>query len=225
LDDELLGLAYLKMLCGQISEIEVIKSFNSPESFIEESEKLDFDFCILDIEMPGMSGLEIASLLSNKPVIFTTAYKEYAADAFDLNAADYLIKPIKLDRLRIAVEKVASRIKQAKEFKEVINLNTDKGKTSIICDNILYIIASDIDSRDKIALLNNGTRIFIKNMSFDKLMQILPEKDFCRVNRKEIIALSSITAYTAEKIITGIISESGKVIEIQIGDGYRHKFF
>ncbi len=219
------GLAYLKMLCGQIPEIELVKAFNNPDLFIEESKELDFDFCILDIEMPGISGLEIANLLSNKPIIFTTAYKEYAVNAFDLNAADYLIKPLKLDRLKIAVEKVITRIKQVNETKEIINLNTDKGKTSIISNNILYIIASNIDSRDKIALLSNGTHIFIKNLSFDKLMQILPEKDFRRVNRKEIIAVSSITAYTFEKIVTSIINDDGKVLEIKIGERYRHILF
>jgi DNA-binding LytR/AlgR family response regulator len=221
LDDELPGLAYLKMLCGQISEIEVIKAFDSPESFIEESEKLNFDFCILDIEMPRISGLEVANLFQNKPIIFTTAYKEYAANAFDLNAVDYLIKPIKLERLRIAVEKVIDRLKRSKENKVMISLNTEKGKTSILSDNILYITASEIDSRDKIALLSNGSRIFIKNMSFEKLMQVLPENEFCRVNRKEVIALSSVTAFTNDKILTRILSETGNLLEIQIGNGFR----
>jgi len=225
LDDELPGLAYLKMLCGQISEIEIIKAFNNPELFIEESEKLNFDFCILDIEMPRVSGIEVASILKNKPVIFTTAYKEYAAEAFDLNAADYLIKPIKLERLKIAIEKVISRLQNPKETKAIVCLNTDKGKTSIVCDSIHYIVASDIDSRDKIALLSNGSRIFIKNMSFEKLMQVLPEKEFCRVNRKEVIALSSITAYTNEKILTKIVSDTGNLLEIQIGNSFRQSLF
>ncbi len=215
----------MKMLCGQISEIEVIKAYDSPESFIEESEKLNFDFCILDIEMPRISGLEVANLFKNKPIIFTTAYKEYAADAFDLNAVDYLIKPIKLERLKIAVDKVIDRLKHSKENKVLISLNTEKGKTSILSENILYITASEIDSRDKIALLSNGSRIFIKNMSFEKLMQVLPVNEFCRVNRKEIVALSRITAYTNEKILTNIVSDAGILLAFHIGNGFRQNLF
>ena len=88
LDDELPGLTYLKMICEQVPGVEVVRAFNDPLKFIAESEQLDFDLCILDIEMPQMSGLEVARLLAGKPVIFTTAYKEYAAEAFDLNAID-----------------------------------------------------------------------------------------------------------------------------------------
>jgi len=105
LDDELTGLSYLKMLCEQIPELEVVKAFNSPLKFFTELPKLDFDLCILDIEMPEMNGLQVANLLNGRPVIFTTAYKEYAADAFDLNAVDYVRKPLTKERLEKAVKK------------------------------------------------------------------------------------------------------------------------
>jgi len=106
LDDELKGLTYLKMLCQQLPDLEVVKVFNSPIKFINEVPKLDFDFCILDIEMPEMNGLQVANLLKGKPLIFATAYKEYAVEAFDLNAVDYIRKPIKIDRLKQAIDKV-----------------------------------------------------------------------------------------------------------------------
>src|SRR5690606_6558733 len=79
LDDELPGLAYLKMLCEQIPQLEVVKAFNHPQSFLEELPALEFDLCILDVQMPGMNGLQVANLLQGKPVIFATAYKDYAA--------------------------------------------------------------------------------------------------------------------------------------------------
>jgi len=95
LDDELPGLTYLKMLCEQLPELEVVKAFNNPKLFLAEVPNVDFDLCILDIEMPEMNGLQVANLLNGKPVIFTTAYKEYASEAFDINAIDYVSKPIK----------------------------------------------------------------------------------------------------------------------------------
>ena len=73
-DDEILGLKYLKMLCEQIDDIEVVKAFVDPELFINELDNLEFDFCILDIEMPKINGLQVANLLQNKlsSIIFDT---------------------------------------------------------------------------------------------------------------------------------------------------------
>lgn len=115
LDDELPGLTYLKMLCEQIPGLSVVKSFNDPSRFLEEFPSLDFDLCIIDIEMPQFDGLKVANLLQGKAVIFATAYKEYAAEAFDLNAVDYLRKPVSLDRLKRAIDKARIHINAAHE--------------------------------------------------------------------------------------------------------------
>jgi DNA-binding LytR/AlgR family response regulator len=103
LDDEIPGLTYLKMLCEQIPELEIVKTFNNPQKLLSDIPDLDFDLLISDIEMPGMDGLHLAELLDHKLVIFCTAYKEYAADAFNIDAVDYITKPVKLERLQKAV--------------------------------------------------------------------------------------------------------------------------
>jgi len=100
LDDELPGLSYLKLLCEQIPELEVIRSFNDSGVFQDEFPKLDFDLCIMDIEMPGTNGIQLASLMKDKLVIFTTAYKDYATNAFDLDAIDYVVKRRSIFRTR-----------------------------------------------------------------------------------------------------------------------------
>src|SRR5690554_3403746 len=105
-DDELPGLTYLRALCSQLPDVEVIKSFNNPMKFLDEMGSLDFDVCILDVAMPGMNGIELAERLRDTGVIFSTAYHQYAADAFDLNAIDYLRKPYQLERLEKAFRKV-----------------------------------------------------------------------------------------------------------------------
>jgi DNA-binding NarL/FixJ family response regulator len=69
LDDELPGLTYLKLLCEQIKEVEVVKVFNDPSLLLKDAPKLEFDICILDIEMPGISGLEVAKALKGKQSI------------------------------------------------------------------------------------------------------------------------------------------------------------
>jgi DNA-binding LytR/AlgR family response regulator len=224
LDDELPGLKYLKMLCEQIPELEVVKAFNNPETFLYELPSLKFDLCILDIEMPGMDGLSIANLLGDKPVIFTTAYKEYAAEAFDLNAIDYIRKPVTKERLQTAVNKALNRIHQANPPKNFIQINTNKGKTLLFFNQIARIITSETDSRDKIARLHDGKTLVLKNISLEKLMQYLPEPDFCQVNKKEIISLSSVQYFSHDEITTNIIQPSGKPLIITLGDVYREDF-
>lgn len=224
LDDELPGLKYLKMLCEQIPELEVIKAFDNAETFLKELPLLEFDLCFLDIEMPGIDGLSIANLLNGKPVVFTTAYKEYAAEAFDLDAVDYVRKPVTKERLQIAVNKVQERLWQIRTAKSFIQLNTDKGKTLLFFDQVAYIATSVTDSRDKNALLHDGKKLVLKNVSFDRLIQYLPVNEFCQVNKKEVIALRSVQFFSHDEITTNILQISGKPLVLSLGNAYRDDF-
>ncbi|MFT3933762.1 MAG: response regulator [Chitinophagaceae bacterium] len=223
LDDELPGLTYLKMICEQISCIEVVRAFNDPQKFIEESKAIDFDLGIIDIEMPGLNGLEVAAQINNKPVIFTTAYKEYAADAFDLNAIDYIRKPIQKDRLQKAIEKAAEKIQTNKTSKAFVQLNTSKGKSMLYFEQLFYITTSAIDKRDKVAHLDNGENIVLKNISFSQLLELLPAAQFVQVNKKEIISLKIVDAYTHEEI-TSSIQHNNKPLRFSLGEAYKAGF-
>ena len=117
------------MLCEQIPEVEIVKTFNDPEKLLTEIPNLDFDLLISDIEMPGIDGLYLASLLKDKMVVFCTAYKEYAADAFTIDAVDYITKPVKLERLQKAISKALERFDNITKIAKFIHLNTDKGKS------------------------------------------------------------------------------------------------
>ena len=140
LDDEMLALTYLKLLCEQIEGVEVVKAFNRPELFLKEIHSIDCDVCIMDIEMPLMNGLEVASKIPQIPIVFTTAYKEYAADAFDLNVVDYVRKPLKKDRLEQALRKV--KIRETVSETLFCEWNTGLGKTKISTESVLYIKTS-----------------------------------------------------------------------------------
>lgn len=222
LDDELLAISYLKLLCEQIEDVEVIKAFNDPRAFLNEVNTLGCNVCILDIEMPGMNGLQVAELISGSvKIIFTTAYKEYAAEAFDLNVVDYVRKPIKKERLVQAFDKARDLISQSQK-KDFIEWNTNIGKTIIFTDQIAYIKTSEIDSRDKDITLHDGTVIVLKNLSFKNLLDILPPKDFAQVNKKEIIARSSVKVFSTNEIITSILAENGHFLKLQIGETYKY---
>jgi len=224
LDDELPGLSYLKLLCEQIPELEVVRAFNDPEIFLSAFPGLDFDLCILDIEMPGTNGIEVAALLKDKPVIFTTAYKDYATDAFDLDAIDYLVKPVKFERLQQAVNKAMQRLALENKTRKYIRLNTDKGNALLYFDQLVYVKTSEIDSRDKAAFLENGTTQLLKNISFEKLISFLPSGDFCRINKKELVALRKVSHFSNDQITTNIYLQSEIPLTLTLGDAYRTDF-
>jgi DNA-binding LytR/AlgR family response regulator len=224
LDDELPGLAYLKMLCEQIPDLEVVKAFDNPQTFLAEVPALTFDLCILDIEMPELNGLQVSRLLNEKPVIFTTAYKEYAVDAFNIDAIDYIQKPVKLERLHQAVAKAKKQIPVKEIPKPVMQVNTDKGKAIIPIDQLLYIRASEIDGRDKVAQLSDGSLLTLKNVSFEDLQQFLPVNNFVRINKKEIIALKAVQLFSFNEITTNILDKSGNVLKLALGEVYRNDF-
>lgn len=208
------------MLCEQIPEVEVVRAFNDPRKLIEESKHLEFDLCILDIEMPELSGLEVAPLLHGKPVIFTTAYKEYAAEAFDLEAIDYIRKPIKKERLEKAIQRALRMINDREPTRQFVQLNTSKGKALLFFGQILYITTSDIDKRDKLVLLDQGQEMILKNISFDKLLNLLPADQFRQVNKKEIIALRAVQYFTHDEITT-TIAVNGKNKTLTLSENFR----
>ena len=224
LDDELPGLSYLKLLCEQIPELEVVRAFNDPEVFLKEFPKLSFDLCILDIEMPGTNGIEMAAMLKDKPVIFTTAYKEYATDAFDLDAIDYVIKPVKFERLQQAVRKAIQYFETRNKTPRSIRINTNKGIALLNIDQLVYVNTSDLDSRDKTVHLIDGTTMQLKNISFKKLGSFLPDDEFCQINKKELIALKIVKYFSSDHITTNIHSQLESTIVLTLGEPYRANF-
>ncbi|THF52724.1 response regulator transcription factor [Flavobacterium supellecticarium] len=224
LDDELPGLTYLKMLCEQIPELEVIKAFNNPETFLAECNKYDFDLLISDIEMPGINGLQVANLLEGKAIIFTTAYKDFAVEAYDLDAVDYVVKPIKKERLQQAVQKALKRFETTKTIRKHLQLNTDKGKTILSIDQIFFIKSAETDSRDKVIYLQDLTNFVAKNYSFDKLLQQLPAEEFCRINKKEALAIKNIQFYSHDEITANVMMANGKPFSFGLSESYRPEF-
>jgi DNA-binding LytR/AlgR family response regulator len=212
------------MLCDQLPEVEVVKAFNNPELFLKEVPHLEFDVCIMDIEMPGMNGLQVAKLLNGKPVIFTTAYKEYAAEAFDLDAIDYVRKPVQRERLQQAITKAVKRVSGQEVHKTFVQLNTDKGRSLIFFEQLLFIGTSEADSRDKLAYFTDGTSLTLKNISFEKLQELLPARQYCRINKREIISIAIIKSFSYDEIITTLAGDAGQPMKFSLSESYRNEF-
>ncbi len=224
LDDELQGLTYLKLLCEQIPEIEVIRAYNDPVAFLHDFPDMDCDLCILDIEMPGVNGLQVAKLLKGKPVIFITAYREYAFDAFEIDAIDYIQKPVQPERLQMAIQKVKKRIENQTSTLNYLQLNTCKGRTLIYFDQLAYIKISNTDSRDKEAQMMDNSTHLLKNISFDRLLELLPSGQFCQINKKEVIAFRAVHYFSHNEITTRIMHNVGLPLILTLSEMYRKNF-
>lgn len=222
IDDELLALTYLRSLCEEIPGIEVVKAFDDPERCLEELRTLQIDFCISDIVMPSMNGLELAEKLNGMPVIFTTAHNEFAADAFDIQAVDYLRKPVRKERLEQAIAKTKLLIQQQRV--KPITLTTAKGKMLVQPGEIACISAETLDRRDKLALLRNGEELVLKNYSFDQLLALLPGELFIRVSRKDLLAKSMIKGHSAGTVFSHIKDKKGIEKTFILGENYRRTF-
>lgn len=222
IDDELLALSYLRTLCEGLPGIEVVKAYDDPAKAVEELPGLQIDFIISDIVMPEISGIELAQLVRKIPVVFTTAHNEYAADAFEVEATDYLRKPIQRERLEKAIEKVKREILLRRSQQSVIHLQTAKGKMQLAPHLLATITAETLDRRDKLLTLTNGEKVVIKNSSFEQLLELLPESDFCRISRSEIIALRIVTGYSGDRIFAR--SATGQESTHLLGEPYRKKF-
>lgn len=223
LDDELLALGYLRTLCEGIPNLEVVKAFDNPLVFLSEVANLSFDFCISDIVMPNLSGLEVAEKLHSKPIIFTTAHNEYAADAFDIEAIDYLRKPVQRERLERAIEKVRIRINQSKK-QAPWTVNTNKGKFTIQPSAIVSFSTDTYDRRDKLMLLENGDELVVKNKSFDQLLQELDLQSFIRISKSELLSKEFIQGYQGDVVLSKIRNKDGKYIEFTLSENYKKAF-
>ncbi|MHC5202599.1 LytR/AlgR family response regulator transcription factor [Myroides sp. LJL119] len=223
LDDELLGLKYLQMLSDQIPQVQIVAVFNNPMEFLQAQMNLDYQVLICDINMPGITGMEIAELVPDKAIIFCTAYKQYAVQAFEINAIDYLVKPIKKERLQKAIDKVCMVLHEKKR-PTFLNVNTNKGKAIIQFDNIDFITTCETDPRDKELYFDNQTKIILKNTTLDKLMSSLPKANFCRVNKREIINYRIVSFYSYDQIHTTVLDSSGKPILVSLGASFKSDF-
>lgn len=220
LDDELPGLQYLKLVCLQIPGLEVVRAYNDPQKLLRDAPTLDFDFAVLDIHMPGIDGLAVAEAIRGRPVIFVTGHQEYAADAFDLDAVDFIRKPLDKERFEQAIRKLSTRLPAAPAAPAFARLNSAQGKILLYFDQVLLISAADGDPRDKQVTLRNG-QILLKNISFTQLLALLPADQFRQVNKQTLVALKAVSYYNATEVTVDL---PGGKRSIPLSETYRPGF-
>lgn len=228
IDDEPLAIDVIESYIKQVGGLEIVVKCTNPLEAITVLNKHKVDLIFLDIEMPNLSGIDLVKALDNMPqFIFTTAYPQYALDGFNLNATDYLVKPIPFHRFLKAVTR--AKEKYELEGKHVFPQDVAPGTIQTkIQDNFIFVkseyenIKIDIDSIKYIQGLKDYIKIYTSKSdkailtlsSFKDILSKLPSSNFIRVHRSFVVNIDFITALQKTKIIVD-------GIHIPIGDTYK----
>jgi DNA-binding LytR/AlgR family response regulator len=212
-DDEPLQQEILKDYITEISGLELVCLFNDGKEVFEFLKLNKVDLIFLDINMPGINGVELVKQLVNPPaVIFTTAYPEYAVEGFNLDAVDYLLKPISFSRFSKAVEKFIRTSAQPTSLNDFISVKSGKKEFRVKIESIIYI-----ESMGDYVRMVTTIQAIIVHGTMLQFLELLPSSQFSRIHKSFIINLELIDYFEGNTI-----SLKGK--KLSIGKSYREGF-
>ncbi len=200
IDDEPLAVDLLESYASKIEDLEVIGTFNNALDALKVLREQPVDVLFLDIQMPEITGIEFKKIIGQDiKVIFTTAYSEYALESYDLNAVDYLLKPITFQRFLKAVEKLNAKPATSStetEKNDYLFVKTEYRHQKISFSDILYLKGLS----DYVAIqTRDGKILTLQNMKdFEKS---LPKNKFIRVHKSYIVALEQIEFIERNRIV------------------------
>jgi DNA-binding LytR/AlgR family response regulator len=205
IDDEPLARKGLKEYITDVDFLNLVGEFDNPLKAAELISRGEVQLLFLDIQMPKITGLDFFKTLQNAPpVIFTTAYPQYALEGFEVNALDYLVKPVSFERFFKAVLK-------AKEFYEVRETNTKEADTAeyffIKADNKLVKILFDevlyVEALQNYVTIHTQSKKYMTYLTFKSVEDYLPADKFLKVHKSYIVAASKIESIEGNDIKIG----------------------
>mgnify|MGYP003945648795 FL=1 len=214
-DDEPPAIKILKMYVDMVEQLELIGTCSNALQAMKIVNGHQVDLLFLDIMMPKLLGTDFLKTIQNPPkVIFTTAHKEFATDAFDLDAVDYLLKPISFERFLKAVNKVISETTPSEKpasttTRGFLYFRSERKMVKVFLEDIQYIESL----KDYIKVIRANQPPLIVKQSLTTLEAMLPSNLFIRIHRSFIVSKIKITAYTAYDIEIG-------PVELPIGRQY-----
>lgn len=216
-DDEDIARELIELNLSKLPDFTIVASCSSAIEAHKVLQEHKIDLIFLDIEMPVLKGTDFIRNLTQKPsVIFTTAYRDYAIEGFNLNAVDYLLKPITFERFFQAIEKftaskqqIGTSSQEVKSKKEFIYVKHNRKNFKIVFDDIQYIESF----KDYLTIHLAQSKIEIKH-GLTALEKKLDDR-FIRVHRSYLVNQEKITAFTKKDIEIGSI-------EIPIGENYKN---
>ncbi len=224
IDDEPLGREGIRIMADKFDHLVFGgECHNALQAITHLNDDTEIDLLFLDIEMPGLTGLEfLKSTKFNQHIILTTAYPQYALESYEYGVVDYLVKPIRLERFTQAITKVSAinqvptqgQIQSHNESaKDYIYVKSERTIVKIAYDEIKYI--SGLKDYVAIHTLNGKT---LTALNIKTIYSQLPKQLFCRINKSYIINVNKIDRITKSDVNIGDI-------EIAIGDTYKEEFF
>lgn len=214
-EDEPLAVRVLAGYVAQTPFLELAGTFKDAILAAEYLRTNRVGLMFLDIHLPKLKGMAFLKTLADPPaVVITTAYHQYAVEGFNLNVADYLLKPVRFERFLQAVNKVRTAqevqgLAAAQRERDFIFLNVQKKKVKIRFSEIAYV-----ESQREYVRIVTTEKEYLSKMSTHEIEQLLPDQAFKRIHRSFIVAVDRIEAYTAEAVELAGVS-------IPIGRGYR----
>lgn len=209
IDDEPLSRKGLTEYITDIEFLKLLGEYGNPLSAADILGKGDVQLIFLDIQMPKISGLDFYKSLSNPPaVIFTTAFPQYALDGFELNALDYLLKPISFDRFLKAAMK-------AKEFYEVRQINMEENIPALSSSTYFFIKADNklvkilvedilfVEALQNYVSIQTTTKKYISYLTFKSVEDYLPAGKFIKVHKSYIISAEKLDSIDGNDIRIG----------------------
>ncbi len=215
-DDEPLARQLIESYISQLPEINCLGSYQTAIEAFAALHQQQIDVMFLDIEMPGITGLNfIRSLKTSTKVIFITAYTEYAVDAFETDATDYLVKPVTFERFLKAIQKISfAKMEAATAYPVVaeityIFLKADRRLIKIDLSSIIYI-----EGLGDYLKVHTTDKTYVTYMTMGKIISLLPASKFIRIHRSTIVSIDFI------QFIEGNFIKVNN-IELAIGSTYR----
>jgi DNA-binding LytR/AlgR family response regulator len=192
-DDEAPARGELRYLLGSHPEVEVVGEAATAKEALELAASIRYDVVFLDVELPGMTGLEAARLVLDRrerpAIVFVTAHERYAADAFAVEAFDYLVKPVEPERLARVVWRLArARRREAPSVEKVAVVSAGGAKTLLDYDAIHWVEADGDYTR-----VHTYDRSYLSTSSMRDLNELLPAQ-FARIHRSHLVNLAKVAA-------------------------------
>jgi DNA-binding LytR/AlgR family response regulator len=217
IDDEPFALELIRQYVAKIPELKLVHTFDDAITGSEFLRANNIDLLFIDINMPDITGVELVRSLKEKPItIFTTAYKKFAFEGFELEAIDYLLKPIPFERFAKAVQRAITFYELRQAQKNSLGdsayffVRSEYKMIKIELDEIVYI--EGLEDYIKIHLANDKPVLTL--MTLKAMMEKLPEKDFRRIHRSYIIPLNKVKSVVNRKVTLS------NAIELPVSDTY-----
>ncbi|HWY98806.1 MAG TPA: response regulator transcription factor [Bacteroidia bacterium] len=234
-DDDAFSREMLSDHCRSVPFIDLVGSYNSPQRFLDSMSSQKFDICLLDMNMPGMTGVQVAQQLDGQSVIFVTAEEHMLSEehmlknVLSISPIGIVLKPIEPKSLNDALTKAFHQLNGQRQIHrngkecELLNVDGVRGKVKFRVADIIYIHSDKDDPRHKYITTRDGDTQRAMDCKFEKLLAL--GHNLVRINCSEAVSLELVKSYGKETVIVeDFTSKSGGVKELMLNRTFRKEF-